>query len=794
MTTRFAEATLLKEAGRLSVDPAGWYHVDSLSNESPTFTIDTHLFRELGELLVGRDSTALVELIKNAYDADATEVVVHGDALDDPRRGFILITDNGVGMSAQQFRLGFLRIASRVKEEARRSPKFKRRYTGAKGVGRLAAHKLAWLLQVQSTSNDRSAPPIAASINWAKIEELKTFDEIPTSGAVEVVEGPASGSKSQPGTVIVLRNLKRKWTPAERTRFLAEAQTFSVPQVLLKLPSGLLPTKPLISTVRTRDAKGDDPGFEVKLEGDFNVGDEYWHNVASAASWIIEIDASSDRETVEIAITPAKRTLESAHRDDRLRQRRFKIPHPNPSEGPFFHSRILIREGRSGSREQQQWLGRMSGIRVYVEGFRVLPYGEPSDDWLEVDQDYASRPKTLTFLKHLPSAGPEADQREGLLFLQNQSYFGGVFLTLDQAKSLQMLVNREGFVPGPAFDAMSKIVRTAIHLSVRVRAAASIHQREVDRKRIPDQGKDDSIQEVASRQDLRELVERAASRAVALAADARLSAASGNFTSAKAKIDEAAAQFLVSSAAHQRLMTEGSVLRVLASVGTQMAAFVHEIKGLLAAAEAIEASLSRVRKNKGLTVEARQTLAQLHSAVGDLRRAVERQASFLMDVTSPDARRRRSRQSVAARFEAAKRLVLRTAERRGVEIENLVPPDLKSPPMFPAELTVLFTNLLSNAIKNAGEPGRVRATAKVSPQGGFVFRMENTGISVDLDEAERWFKPFESTTAEADPVLGQGMGMGLPITRNMLEEYGGRIRFVRPTRGFATAIEFSLPE
>ena len=36
-----------------------------------TFAVDTHLFRELGELLVGRDSTALIELIKNAYDADA---------------------------------------------------------------------------------------------------------------------------------------------------------------------------------------------------------------------------------------------------------------------------------------------------------------------------------------------------------------------------------------------------------------------------------------------------------------------------------------------------------------------------------------------------------------------------------------------------------------------------------------------------------------------------------------------------------------------------------------------------
>ena len=60
------------------------------------FTVDTHLFRELGELLVGRNSTALVELIKNAYDADATHVTIEGRNLDDIKRGWIKVTDNGV--------------------------------------------------------------------------------------------------------------------------------------------------------------------------------------------------------------------------------------------------------------------------------------------------------------------------------------------------------------------------------------------------------------------------------------------------------------------------------------------------------------------------------------------------------------------------------------------------------------------------------------------------------------------------------------------------------------------------
>ena len=84
------------------------------------FTVDTHLFRELGELLVGRDSTALIELIKNAYDADATEVIVHGENLDDPERGQILVMDNGTGMTRDQFITGFLRIASRLKDQGPR--------------------------------------------------------------------------------------------------------------------------------------------------------------------------------------------------------------------------------------------------------------------------------------------------------------------------------------------------------------------------------------------------------------------------------------------------------------------------------------------------------------------------------------------------------------------------------------------------------------------------------------------------------------------------------------------------
>src|SRR5215213_2359663 len=104
------------------------------------FTVDTHLFRELGALLVGRDSTALIELVKNAYDADAERVIVSGEGIGEHGRGVIVVDDDGNGMTEDEFESGFLRVASRTKEIGeRRSPEFQRRYTGAKGIGRLVA-------------------------------------------------------------------------------------------------------------------------------------------------------------------------------------------------------------------------------------------------------------------------------------------------------------------------------------------------------------------------------------------------------------------------------------------------------------------------------------------------------------------------------------------------------------------------------------------------------------------------------------------------------------------------------
>ena len=768
------------------------------------FTVDTHLFRELGELLVGRDSTALIELIKNAYDADATEVTVYGERLDNPDEGHILVIDNGVGMNAGAFEKGFLRVASRLKEQGeRRSTLFQRRYTGAKGIGRLAAHKLARKLEVDSVpqfpGSDGIREALNATIDWDKIEQYETLDELDSTDAIRLETKPIR-EKTLSGTTLLLSQLRKAWTETERTRFFAEVQSFDPPSFLHKpLPRSIIEKPLLFDTPVMRDQGSDAvvPPFQVNLEGDFAAGEDYLALVAEVATWVLEIQAVPDSDEVHFVVAPTKIT-----RKDNPEAREFKqsIPHPTPDRGPHFEARILVREGHFRRRtDQRVWGTHVSGIRVYMEGFRVLPYGDQKDDWLSIDADYTRRPRQLEMLEKLRLDVEVTDPDEGLTRMPSNNYFGAVFLTQERCPSLRVLVNREGFIPEAGFDTLVQLVRTGIDLCTRARAAAGYarrQQRREDRRReskaIMDQmGKveaDDTTDEVTETLALPNRLQKAAQfmkKAREYYNEGDTKKANVAASAAMREIDEA-------TEPAEDLWSERSLLHVLASVGTQMAAFVHELNALLGATQTIEYALERLLKEGGLSREQRRSLRLILTVTIDLKRGLERQAAYLIDIETPDARRRRSRQRLCERFDAAVRLVQHQAERRGIKIDNRIPSELRSLPMFSAELTAVFANLLTNAVKAAGEDGRILASAS-SGDDQIRIRIQNTGIAVQLDEAEHWFTPFQSTTSEVNPVLGQGMGLGLTITRNLLENYGAVVKFIQPDSQFATAVEIALP-
>ena len=771
------------------------------------FTVDTHLFRELGELLVGRDSTALIELIKNAYDADATEVIVHGENLDDPERGQILVMDNGTGMTRDQFITGFLRIASRLKDQGpRRSKVFGRRYTGVKGVGRLAAHKLARRLEVTSVhlneSGDGDATELTAVLEWDEIEAWETLEEMPD----DIVSLRENRGRSDigSGTMLTLSKLRRSWSAKERARFFKEVQAFQTPDFIHQpLPTSVVSEPVLFERPILRDIGGDsatktERGFDAVLEGDFLAGEEYWEAIAEMANWVLEIRTENDGAEVTFVIVPTSRTLRD---NPDATKYTTTIVHPDPEFGPCFDARILVREGQitgKGAGILRTWAAKASGIRVYLEGFRVLPYGD--DDWLSIDADYTVRPRQLEMLRGLSLTEEleDADPDEGLVRLSHNNYFGGVFLTQERAPTLRVLVNREGFIPEAAFDTLVTLVRTGVDLCTRVRAATNLPARQKRRKERqkvrdsePAAETEENISALDSKEERRSLPELIGEAGTSIR-EARLLVSQGNADAAQPKMHDAVQAMERVKERADSVISEGALFRVLASVGTQMAAFAHEMNALLGSAQTLREGLRLILDDQTLKPAQRKQVRLAWAAAVDLTQWIERHASYLVDVVTPDARRRRSRQYLSERFDAAVRLVRHSAERRNVRIENRIPPTLRTQSMFPAELTTVFANLLTNAVKGAWEDGQIEASADIN-EGTLQVRVQNTGVSVDLEEAEKWFEPFESTTQEVNPVLGQGMGLGLTITRRILDYYGIAIRFAKPDSAFATAIEMTLP-
>ena len=109
-----------------------------------------------------------------------------------------------------------------------------------------------------------------------------------------------------------------------------------------------------------------------------------------------------------------------------------------------------------------------------MEGFRVLPYGDAGDDSLEIDRDYTQRLRSLRFLSNADpdlSRFGEGDEDFGLTARRNSSYFGAVFLTTGGTSKLDMLVNREGFIPNSAFMSLQRLVRVGVDLSLAVLSA-----------------------------------------------------------------------------------------------------------------------------------------------------------------------------------------------------------------------------------------------------------------------------------------------------------------------------------
>lgn len=174
------------------------------------FDITPHIVKQLGEQLVPDEVTALLELIKNSYDADASyvsiEINTSGEYAKEKvfypkQKGFIVVEDDGFGMDEKTIIKSWLLISYSNKRN-QNGPKEKtpdgRTPLGEKGLGRLSTQRLANICEIFTTKLNEQGTHIA--FNWKDFEKEEALSDVD-------VKHESFDSKKKNGTTLLLTDL-----------------------------------------------------------------------------------------------------------------------------------------------------------------------------------------------------------------------------------------------------------------------------------------------------------------------------------------------------------------------------------------------------------------------------------------------------------------------------------------------------------------------------------------------------------------------------------------------------------
>jgi len=172
-----------------------------------SFRVDLRLFSELGERLISRDEIAIVELVKNAYDADAkiVEVVINeGRSIE--------VRDDGTGMNREEIEMGWLTLGTGIKRKNKWTHSG-RRVLGEKGLGRLAVLRLGEKVTIFTKKNESPCYRLIMDWSEAKKNLIEVYTPVDKMKVVtdEIKENEKFLLTSIQGTTINIENLLSEW-------------------------------------------------------------------------------------------------------------------------------------------------------------------------------------------------------------------------------------------------------------------------------------------------------------------------------------------------------------------------------------------------------------------------------------------------------------------------------------------------------------------------------------------------------------------------------------------------------
>jgi signal transduction histidine kinase len=688
--------------------------IDGVENIS--FSVDAGIINRLGKELVGRAETAVSELVKNAYDADARLVTLN--FIDSEVIGGKLeIQDDGNGMDKDQLIKGFMRLSSSDKFHNPVSPVYNRLRAGKKGIGRFATQRLGNKLTI-ITKTESADKAWKLEVDWTKYEidlDLnKIFNPIKEVDATFVK-----------GTLIIIEDLREAWQEAQIKK-------------VFRYVSDLL-----------------QPDFLTDRSQELHVGSGInnstfavicYKTVSGIKSIIIDLD----KMVFENALAVIEGYVENGKGLSEVVSGRFGIDDDIDIEGNFdlldgIHFKVYYfiysyeyYEGFIPKMEYNKIssYSNNGGIRMYRNGFRVLPYGEIGNDWLNIDK---------TSVKTESGA---------YVPFNNNNFFGFVEVLDPTGQDFEETSSREGLIENEAFEQLTDFVNKALLQSARRINSARAREKS-ERNSSVRQANEDRRDTRSTQEKLTDL------------------------------LGENAAQNSIINEAIFKL-EEAEMLRVLAAIGLNVAEFTHEIRQFI---PSFNGSINFLL-HQNLETEAKESLRNLK----DNFNRFKTYTAYIDHTITQNVNRDKQVNNLPKIIEDFHRIIVKDLLSENIEFNvEYYDYDLYTHPMHPSEWTSILYNLYSNAkkaIKRAKpEVGKIQLICGKESKLYLEFMDNGDGIKREIED--RIFDAFFTTStavsfnAEKNELV-TGTGLGLKIVRDILKGYNDEIFLTTPEPSYST--------
>ncbi|EAQ39271.1 hypothetical protein MED134_01590 [Dokdonia sp. MED134] len=437
------------------------------------FKPKAHILKLLGEELIKSPIMAIYELAKNSYDADSSYVDVNFLDIQNIQNATVKIEDNGTGLTSEVIENVWLEPGTDHRKPIdfngnriiNRSPIYNRVPMGEKGVGRFAVHKLGNKIKLITrpaniiTCLDEKEEwrkyvldyEITLTIDWKTFSQSKYLEDIPISWDTNRDKSKFH-FKEDSGTLIEVTSLKEPWTRRMARSLKRNVVSMLSPKndtnkfkINLNFGNQWLDGFPDANQILNIAPYK----YTALLDEDYNLTVDY--------SFSLELNNEFGRreikdktDNIRGLLTPVfRKELEEENylEEDIVKFIAEFQEHKNPFGNILMEiysydlDSATLRNYTYDSKTLKNILNQHSGIKVFKDDMRVFNYGEPGNDWLELD------------IKRVQSKK----------WFSNNQNIGFVYLDSENSTSLIEKTNREGFIDNAAYKIFYKCVLEVVN-------------------------------------------------------------------------------------------------------------------------------------------------------------------------------------------------------------------------------------------------------------------------------------------------------------------------------------------